>query len=365
MENSITNRQMAFMIFLILTSYGVTVAPALLASTAGSGSWLTILLTAIFFAICAAMVVSLNIRFEGMSFFEYSPHLIGRFFPYTVLVIFILATILFIVFLVTQMASLLQADFLIQTPKWSTMLIAIPVFCFIAQKGITNTARMTEIFGLIYLITAVVVHILMLMDSKVENILPLLDISETGRYFAAMKYTVILYVGCSLLYIIPFTKENQGKKAVRTVFITLLCIGAFYVLVVESSIMKVGINNIVYYKDSLLVAIRETEVPFLDFLKRMDILYLTVGFSGYFMGISMAYLVLTEYLCKIFKKAGRIWIVTATGAVSYVLCLIAEGIRGFADFIQDIISYATIFTIFVIPVILLIIARIKKIKPPG
>lgn len=359
MANSITNRQMFFILFLTSISFGVVSISKIMAESAGTGSWLTILITSLIFAIAAIVIVSLNNMFTGKMLFDYSKEIIGKAGSYTISIYFVLYFLLVLIFLIIQLSNILQANFLLITPKWAIMLFGIPVFGFLAYKGITSVARMFELYGLLVLIIAILIHIGMVSKARIENILPLFDINDIGKYLTALEKSIFPFLGIEIMLAIPFTKKN-GKKAKRTAFLSLLFIGLFYVLVVESCIMKIGITSIVHYKDALIVAIRDTELEFLDFLQRLDILYMVVGFMGFFMGISIVYTALVEYLCKIFSRLKRLTIVLIVGAISYLLCLIVIKIKGYEEIFDETLKYLGLVSVFLIPVFLIIVAKVRK-----
>lgn len=350
---------MFFILFLTLTSSGVVSISKDMAQSAGNGSWITILITAIIFAIGVIVIVSLNNMFKGKMLFDYSKNVIGKFGAYSFSIYYVIYFLIVGIYLIIQISNIVKANFLLKTPNWATMLSGIPVFCFLAYKGITSVARMFELYGLIFLIIAVLTHIGMVTEAKVENILPLFNIEDVGNYLSAVDYAIIPFLGIEILLVIPFTKKN-GKKARKTAFLSVLFIGIFYVLVVESCIMKIGINSIVHYKDALIVAMRDTEIEFLDFLQRLDILYVTVGFMGFFMGISVVYTAIVEYLCKIFSHVKRLTIVLIVGVASFLLCLITIKVQGYEDFFKETIKYTGLVSAFLIPVILLLGAKVRK-----
>lgn len=156
--------------------------------------------------------------------------------------------------------------------------------------------------------------------------------------------------------------RKNAKRGVRTAFFTLLFIGLFYVLLVESSIMMLGINDIVNYNDSLIVAIRVMSLSFLDFLERFDVLFLTVGFMGMYMGISVAITAMVEYICKIFKNVKRLTIVIFLGIAIYILIIIASTMIGFETFVTEAGIILGIISAIIIPGVLLIIAKARKFE---
>lgn len=330
-----------------------------MAQSAGTGSWFTIIITSLIFAVASVIIVSLNNMYQGKMLFDYSRDIIGKVGSYAFSLYYIIYFLVVVVFLVIQLSNILQANFLLKTPKWATMLFGIPVYCFLAYKGITNVARMFELYGIILLVVAVLIHIGMLTQGNTTNILPLFNAQDIGKYFSAIENAILPYLGISVLLAIPLTKKN-GKKLKKTAFLSLLFIGLFYVLVVESCIMKIGINSIVHYKDALVIAIRDTELEFLDFLQRLDVMYVFVGFMGFFMGISIVYTAIVEYLCKIFYQLKRLTVVVIVGAVSFILCLWILKIEGYEKFINETIKYSGLVSIFLIPALLLIVAKVRK-----
>ena len=52
MTNSVTNRQMVFIIFLSITTYTTIDLPKIMAEAAGRSSWIPILIVSIFFCGC-------------------------------------------------------------------------------------------------------------------------------------------------------------------------------------------------------------------------------------------------------------------------------------------------------------------------
>lgn len=359
MDNSITNRQIFFILLLTLTSYSLVGISKAMAESAGTGSWITILITSIFFGLAAIVIVSLNNMFKGKMLLDYATQLVGKPIGYCIAIYYIMYFLLIGVLLVISMGKLLKVDFFPKTPIWAIIMIGIPLFSYIAYKGINTIARLFEFFGLIFIITAVTVHILMITQGEVERILPLFNSSDMGNYLKAIKQAIFPFLGIEVLLIMPLSKKN-GRKGIRTAFLSIISIGLFYILVIESCIMKIGINDIVNYNDSLIEAIRDISLPFLGFLERVDILFLTVGFWGIYLGISIVFTAIVEYLCKIFSRRSRLTIVIIVGIVIFILSLIANGILGFEEFVIETGTFLGMISCIIIPVILMIIAKVKK-----
>lgn len=86
MTNSITNRQMFFILVLTLTSYSIVDISRAMAKSAGTGGWITILATSIIFGLAAMVIVYLNNLFKGKILFDYSKVLVGKAVTYSITV---------------------------------------------------------------------------------------------------------------------------------------------------------------------------------------------------------------------------------------------------------------------------------------
>jgi hypothetical protein len=114
---------------------------------------------------------------------------------------------------------------------------------------------------------------------------------------------VFPFLGIEVLLAIPFmTKNKNSRKPARAAFLSLLAVGLFYVIRVETSIMKIGIDDIINHEDALVVAIRDTSPKGLEIISRLDIIYLTVGLSGLFVSISIALMAVWNIFAACFPK---------------------------------------------------------------
>lgn len=354
-----TNRQIFFILFLSLTSYGVIDISRSMAQSAGTGSWIPLLVAALVFALFAAIIVSLNNMHKGMMLFEYSKLLIGTPATYVISIFYVGYFVMMAVFLINRMSSLLKYDFFPKTPMVAMAALSIPIFCYIGYKGIKTLSRMCEFIGLIFVITSLAVHVFMLTQGNLDNIRPVFNAAEIGSYAGAVKEAAIPFLGIEILLIIPMSKQNH-KHCVKTAFWTLIAIGVFYVLIVDSCIMKLGKNNILSHNDSLVKAIRDISFPNLNFFERMDIIFLTVGFMGLYLGISVLFTSMTEHISKMIPKAKRPVIVVAVGITIFVLTVLSNLYPEFPKLVTELGLYLGLAACALIPSILLITAKIKK-----
>jgi spore germination protein len=357
--NSITNRQMVFILFMTLTTVTLMTIPKIMAESAGVGSWVTLMSAAVIFGVLAVVIVSLNNMFQGKVLFDYCQKLIGKVGSYIIAVFYILYFLAITTDLSSSLSNMLKSNILLKTPQWATLFASLFICGYAAYKGITNIARIFEIYGFIFLFAVVTVHITMLFQGNPENILPLYVPSETGKYFAAMKDAIFPFLGIEVLTVIPFTVKN-GKKASKIAFLTLIGVGLIYVLATESSIMMIGRNEIVHYQDAMIAAIRQVELPKIEFLKRVDVLHFVVDLMAIHAGIMIAYTSAVEYVCRVFSKVSRVIAVICVGSAIFILGLVALGINNFDKAFGEIIIYFGLVAAAFIPILLFVIAKVKK-----
>ncbi len=354
MTNSITNRQMVFIIFLNLTTYSSIDLPQIMAQDAGRTSWIPIILTSLIFGVAAIFLTKLNNMYTGKVFFDYGEQIVGKFFTRVIIVYYLLYFAMIAVYLKLKLVGLLKSNFLPSTPEFATLIIAIVLFGFAAYKGITNIARMFEITGILFALITVGLCGLMMLQGMKDNVLPFFNPSDVKEFAKTCKDLVTPYGGIEVLLVIPFTAQN--KKAPKIAFFTLLFIGLFYVLLVESTYMILGINNSSSLNDAFIEAIKVVEAPVID---RTDIFYLTFGLTSLFAGMTILYTTVVEYSCRLFSKVKRIYVVITIGLIFIALTLFGLSINNFDEVFGRIATIPVLISGILIPPTLFMIAKVK------
>jgi spore germination protein len=358
--NTINNRQIFFILLMTLTCFSVVTIAKEMAQSAGRGAWITLLATAAVFALAAAVIVKLGSMHKEQTLMEYGPSLVTKPVTYLLAFFYVLYYLLILVFLISSMTKVVRANFLLLTPQWALGALSIPLFCYIAYKGISTVARLAELVGIAYLITAVFVHALMVAEGKIDRILPVFNAADIGRYFEGFRYSAFAFLGVEALLMMPLS--SNCKKPVRWAVLALLAIGVFYVFVVETCFMQIGVDHIIKHTDALIVAIRDATPQMLEVVARMDILYLTVGFSAQFVGIGFVLTVIVEILCRVFKNLSRLAAVIGAGVAAFFLFVLADSLKDFEESVEALGTVLGLIGAFAIPFGLLLIAKAKNRK---
>lgn len=350
-----TNRQIFFLIFITLTTYTTIDLPQIMAQTTGRSSWIPIIISSILFAIAIFMIASLNNMFQGKVFFDYAKTIVGKHLIYIIGIYYVAYFILVGIYLKLKMVLVLNINFLPETPEYVLLIMGITLFAYVSYKGITNVARLFEIYGILFLLITIGICILMFTAGEKYNILPFISPSEIKRIPEALKVLILPYGGIEVLLILPFTAMN--KKAPRVAFLTLLFIGVFYVLIVEATIFVLGINNTIVFNDPFIEALKITEAPVLE---RIDIFYLTFGLSSLFCGMIIVFLAALEFACKVFSWIERRTLTIAIAIVFFLLTMLASEWKYVRIFYETHTIYLIILSAIIIPGIVFALAKIRK-----
>ncbi len=352
---SITNRQLFFVLFLTLsTSTTIEIAQGM-AQTAGRSSWIPIMAGSLVFGIAVVIIAKLNGMYRGQVFFDYSRNIAGKYFPYLMGVYYFLYFIIVGIALKIKFVNVVTSNFLPKTPQSEMLFFSILLFAFVAYKGITNIARMFEIYGIMFLVITIMICVIMMAQGMKDNVLPLYNPNEAKNFLNSLKKLIMPFGGIEILLIIPFTSIN--KKAPKIAFLSLVFIGLFYVLIVESTIMIMGVNNTIAFNDPFIEAIKIADAPVIE---RLDIFYLTFGLTSLFAGMIIVFTATAEFACKLLPRVKRAGIVVVISAILYILTLIALGIKDVSDILDAFLPYLIITSAIIIPSTMFLAAKVKR-----
>ncbi|HWQ51926.1 MAG TPA: GerAB/ArcD/ProY family transporter, partial [Terriglobales bacterium] len=319
-----------------------------------TSGWITLLAMALVFGGAAVVITKLGGLFPGKALYDYSKEIAGTFVARAITVYYILYFIVIGVNLKIKLIDFLQENFLPKTPRYIILGVSVGLFGYVSHKGITCVARLFELYGTMFLITTVGLCLIAFPQGIAYNILPLYNPLEAGKLITAVPKLIFPFGGIEVLLVIPLTRAN--KKAPRVAFFTLMMIGLFYIMVVECTIMVLGLNNSALYNDALIEAIKIVQIPVLE---RPDIFYLTVGLTSLFAGMVMVYVALLEHVGKLLPKVSRVKLVVSAGILLYGIGMLMMNVDDIGSILDRIVVLPLLISGFLIPGALLIAAKIK------
>jgi len=358
MNNFLTNRQISFIMYCIIVGYGIINLPKNAAAAADTGGWVSIVLSTIIFLFITYVITYLQYVHEGKTLYEYSTELVGKFSTFVFIVICIIYFFSFLSMLVRLYCETIKATILPKTPILYLSLLFYIVVLYALIKGINVIARMCEIYGALSIIGFIFINSIIFTQGKTVNLRPFFDTSDIMLYLKAIPKMILPLLGMEILLLLPISK-TKNSHIFKYTTLTVSFIGLLYVFVVESTTSVVGIYSIVSHKANVFSIIRGVDVPYLEFLRRLDGVYIGVWTMNVVCACSLWAYGTTTFINKLFKKGEHKHIAFIVVLLSFVISQIPKTTEQ-VEKIIDYDSYFGILVFFVIPIILFIITKVKK-----
>ncbi len=358
MMSAVSNRQLVTILFLTLTGYSVIELPKIMAESVGNGAWFTLMITSVIFAFTSLILTYLGTVFEEKTLFEYSTILVGKSLAKIISVIYLFYFFGVLILITKSVALVINHDYLEKTPMNLIVFMCIVPSIYAASKGLTNIARIIELYGVIILLTAFFLHSLMIYKGDVLNIRPFFNPDEVVTYLKGISSAIIPFLGIEVITFIPISKNN-GKKIIMICFFTIVFVGFFYSFIVETVFMMLSIEDTIHYNDALIIAIRQLEIPLFQFFTRLDSVFYIVWIMAVFSTISILLYGVNDYATKLLPKINMKVSLMGIGLLNFIGCILING----PDEITSIFKYFSYIGLFVligIPLFLLLVYKGRK-----
>lgn len=359
MNESLTNRQIAFIIFGIVVGYGVLNLPKNIVENAGSGAWFTLLIGTVITMIFTYIITYLGYVHENKTIYEYSNILVGKYITSIFMIIYIIYYFMLFTMIIRMSSEAIKLTVLIKTPVWALSLLFLSVVYYAVIKRLVVIARICEIYGLIIIIGIIIIHLAISTQGKLINLRPFFVVGDIQAYLKATLVTIFPFLGIEILAIISFNKKKNNKPIFKYTAFMVGFIGILYILIVESCISIMGVDGIVHYKDALFATIRRVDIKSLQFLERLDAIFLTIWIMGMFCTASIEAYGSIFLISKWFKNIHFNILAFILIFLSFIVGQIPNTINE-VEKIMDYISYCTLITAGLIPMILFLITKVKE-----
>lgn len=359
MNESLTNRQIAFIIFGITVGYGIMRLPKNIAQTAGTGGWITLLIATAIASISTYIIIYLGYIHNDKTICEYSELLTGKFISKLIISIYGIEFFLFFTMAIRASSEVIKHTVLIKTPIWALELLYYVVVYYAVANGLRIIARINEIYGIIIITGILVLTFILFTQGKLINLRPYFGSSDITTYLKASLVTVIPFGGMEILTIIPFNRRKNNKNVFKYAVSMVVLIGFIYILIVESSISIMGVDSIIQYDDALLATVRRIDVRTLQFLRRLDGLLLAVWIMAVFCTVVLHMYGAVFLISKSLKKINYHTTEFVVVILSFVISQIPQTFNQILK-ILEYFGYLTVVTILVIPSTLLMITKVRR-----
>jgi spore germination protein len=359
-NESLTNRQIAFLVFGTVVGYGILGLPKTITEKAGTGGWFTLIMALGVVITFTCTTTYLAYVHENKTLYDYSNILVGKYITIIFMIIYIMYFFIFVTMITRISSESIKLMILINTPVWALSLIFLSVAYYAVIKRLGVIARICEIYGFIIVIGALIIYVSMFTQGKLINLKPFFIPEQVGEYVKATVVTIVPFLGIEILTIIPIDRRKNDKKIFKYVVGIVTFIGILYILNVESCISVMGVDGIVYYEDALFATIRRIDIKSLEFLERIDGIFIVLWLMAIFCTITLgAYgsIFMISKLCKNIKFELLAFVVITIGFIVSQVPRSIDDVR----IILEYLAYLGLVTSGLIPIILLVVTKVKKL----
>ncbi|SHJ80651.1 GerAB/ArcD/ProY family transporter [Tepidibacter formicigenes] len=357
MNESLTNRQIAFVIFGVIVGYGIMSLPKNIAENIGTGAWIVLIGATGIAVIFTYVFTYLAYIHKNKTLCEYSEILTGKFISRLIVFIYTVEFFLFSSLVIRAASEVIKLNILLKTPIWSISLLFFIVIYYAVIKGLRVVGRICELYGFVIIIIMLFTHILLFTQGELINLKPFILPLSIKTYIKASVTTVIPLLGIEVIAFIPFDKNNN-KKVFKYGILMTIFIGFLYILVVESCISVMGVDTIINYHNALLATIRRVDIEQLQFFRRLDGFVLLIWIMAVFTTATLFSYGTSFFASKCFNVEFKI-ITPIVIILSFIVSLIPKTTMEVRN-ILDYIGYLAIINGGVIPLILLIITKVRR-----
>ncbi|GMQ63893.1 GerAB/ArcD/ProY family transporter [Vallitalea maricola] len=355
MKETLTNKQIAFILFGATLGFAVISLPRSIAEKGGTSGWIFIVIGTMTMIVFGYVVVYFGHTFPNKTITEYMPILTGKFISNVIIIMIIIYEITSLSFITRLTSETMKLTMLLETPIWALSLILLIVAFYTLTKSLITLGRIAEIFGVIIIIWGLAITLTIFTQGRLINVKPIFEFSDMDL-IGGLSVISFSIIGIETLTVIPINKKN--KKLFRYIVSILLIISLLYILMCESCISVMGVEGVVHYKETVYATIRRIELPELQFLKRLDGGFIIVWLMGIYCSILYEAYVTTYLISKLVKvKKNKILLITLF--LSLIICL-TPPTRQITENLLEYVGYLGVFINIVIPSYLLILLLISK-----
>ncbi|MFP7493998.1 GerAB/ArcD/ProY family transporter [Terribacillus saccharophilus] len=354
----ITTIQMIALLSSTLIAAGIFTLPRNLAMKVGTPDlWVCVLLGGICGYVSCLLIISLSLRFERLTFFEYNKLIVGKWIGTSLSAAFIIYALTIGAFEIRSMGELTQFYLLEETPLSVILISMYWVAIYLLVGGISPIARLIELLTPASIFIFILVFCLGFKVFELDNLRPLFGLGP----IPVLKGVVPTFLTFSgLEFLLVFIAMMQTPKHAKKVALFGLGIPvSIYLLAVIIITGGLSVDRMKHEKWPTFALIQEYEYEGVLF-ERFDSLFLVVWLIQMFTTYVICQYVAAKGISTLtrltYRKANYVLL-----AVVYILCMIPKDLNQLEK-MGSYIGYTSFVFSFAIPAILLIIAMARGLK---
>ncbi len=368
-KSSLTNRQIFFLVYLSL------IGSMLFSGIPYAVKWFDLYFTlsyliqgvvaTIFCLFCGSRgYANTDDDNESTTFFDKINLSCGRGIAVAISFLILISVIVYVGYTINNTALLIKEAILPRTSIVYTVAIILLCSVFCADKGIRSVGRVCEVFGVITMLLLAVIILTSIFSIDIYNLLPM---TPTGMVNTVMTKLFTKEMVSSIGFIFPIitiivvqrtTKDHNTTPVSTTAIKSVWSVVLTMVLITFIVVGVMGLTQSKSYSDSLLIAIKQTSLPLITFMQRLDIVVITAMVFAFFCSVGALLCVCHELTTQIFKKKLNRRV---KNVVTLIATAVAVGLFQL-DLLTSSIGNIVIYFVTVISLLLIIVVSAIRVK---
>lgn len=357
-NKSLTNWQVAIMIYSSVFAYGVISLPKEITEIADTGGWFSVVIATIIFSGMAYIITYLQYTFQDKTLYEYSQQLVGKVITYLIITVIILYLFTYFTMIVRSYSEIIKLILLFKTPVMAICISFYIVVGYALIKGINAISRFCEIYCLVNILGFIFIISILATKGKLINIQPLFFSDDFAKYLQAVSRTILPFMGIETLYFLPINRI-ENRNIFKYITLILGLVGIMYIYILEVCISIVGADAIIYYKFPLFSIMKGIDIYHLEFFRRLDSICIFLWSLNIFSSTCLRGYEIVTFVKKISTRVKCKYIIAFVILLALIVLQIPKTVEQL-DLILKYNSYLGIGITIVLPIILFTIMKVKK-----
>lgn len=270
-------------LFYLMTGYVLGTAIILgLGLKSKQDAWIFIMIGMFGSLFLMAIYTQLSTYYPGDSLVQMLPKIIGKFFSYPVILLYILHFTYSAARGTRELGDLIVTTILTETPMLVVIVSFLLLMIYCLRGGVETFVRMAEIIFPVYIFSLILIWILLFSVDQfsMNNLTPILGNGIKPVLKDAIP-TAINFPFGETIVIMMFFPFLSNKKKVRKVGMFSILVGGL--LLIVNSIMMISVLGPEIYSRNIFTLLAATQmVSVADFLERFDALVILMMVAGVF-----------------------------------------------------------------------------------
>ncbi|MDL4840578.1 GerAB/ArcD/ProY family transporter [Aquibacillus rhizosphaerae] len=353
----ISGRQFTILIIMNILGTAVIIVPAIATGYGKQNGWASVLLITFFTMIMVLLYNRIYTQNPNKNLYEQMEYLFGKWIGKIVSILFMIYVFEIAIGNLRVMGDFITTEMLIETPLEVIMILSIITCLSAIRLGIEVIARTAEIFFPYVVIAILLLISLVMPESDITNIQPVLqtDISST----LAGALPLMGYPFLEIVILLAVMNNVTNRKAPKNFLIGVFIGGLLLTLITIMCVLVLGPD--ITTRNAYPTYALGKKISIADFLERIEILVAIIWFFTIFFKITSCFYVLAIGLSQTLQlKSYK----TLTIPLTYLLLVsaahVTQNVIATSQFLNSTwISVSITFGI-ILPLLLFIVGLIKK-----